>query len=107
MSNIKQFAAIPRLIKTPTIFFNNNGLRGVYNRVTHNYTRLAHDLAKEGNDELAVIDELVARFEHATRNLWDKSIDVGGVVEYYKRDLLVAYFNYFEHKGAILSTAQF
>ena len=63
---------------------------------THNYEAEAlASFAATGDD---MMDELQARFEASIE--FDRGVDLGGVCEYYKAGVLVAFYDYENFRGS-------
>jgi len=85
------------------MFYINDAGQEVHSELTHDYEAEADALYEQGRDWSFIAETLTERFETATRALWDRAEDVGAVMQYFKGDRMVAYFDYENFWGTVLA----
>jgi len=85
------------------MFYINDAGQEVHSQLTHDYEAEADRLYEEGKGWSFIAETLTERFETATRALWDRAEDVGSVMQYFKEDRMVAYFDYENFWGTVLA----
>ena len=84
------------------MFFINDDGKEVHSELTHDYSAEAKALRDEGADWGKVAEQFTERFKASISDLHNSEADVGAVVQYFKNDKLVAYFDYENFWGTIL-----
>jgi len=85
------------------MFYINDAGQEVHSELTHDYEAEADVLYGAGKSWSFIAETLTERFESATKGLWDRAEDVGAVMQYFKGDRMVAYFDYENFWGTVLA----
>ena len=84
------------------MFFIDDMGNEVHSTCSHDYSAEAEQRIEAGEDYSDVAEELTERFKRDISALHDREEDVGAVMDYYKGDVQVAYFDYENFVGTIL-----
>jgi hypothetical protein len=85
------------------MFYINDAGQEVHSELTHDWEALAEAMDEQGRDWSDIAETLIDRFGAETKELWDRAEDVGAVMQYFKGDRMVAYFDYENFWGTVLA----